>query len=504
MPDFEEPQDDLPTPELLTGLRALAQVPLTQLWADRGRGSRTAVFASGYPGSPLGRFDQEFARVAAGETDVVHLPGHNEELAATAVLGSQVAGRFGLREHDGVLGVWYGKAPGLDRAADAIRHAQYAGTSESGGVLAYVGDDPSNKSSTLPSSSAQTLAALGLPVLEPGTVQEILDLGWHGVALSRLSGLWTAFRVVTSVADAVGTAVTTPVTPVAVTPGRDGAPNRPSGPTGVLLPPVTTALEQELTEVRLELARHYLVANDLNRVVVDPADAKVGIIAVGRAYHETRAALDMLGLDEHALPHAGVRVLHVRMTHPLDAAVFRAFARGLAEVMVVEDKRPLVENFVLRALHRQTHQPVVTGKTDEAGRRLLRAHGVLDAAYLVGPLYERLSRQLPAVAMRPPRRELPLTVITAERTPYVCSGCPHSTGTRVPAGSRVGTAIGCGSLTRGRDESLVGSVGLSTQMGGEGAAWLGIAPFVADDHLVQHMGDGTYLHSGQLAVQAAV
>ena len=493
----------------MTGVQALVRVLFDQMRLDRAAGLRTAVFASGYPGSPLGGFDRELAAQHELFSDhrVVHVPGHNEELAATSVLGTQVASTFPDFTLDGVLGVWYGKAPGLDRAGDAIRHAQFSGTSRHGGALAFVGDDPSCKSSTLPSSSEMTLQALDLPVLHPGSVQEVLDLGLHGVALSRASGLWSALRVVTAVADGTSTAEVglDRVVPRLPEVTWRGQPFRPTVAATWVGATPSAELEQELYEARLEAARAYGALNDLNRTTVDPPDARLGLVATGYAYHELMAALAKLGLGPAELADHGVRVLQVRLLHPLDPGTLRRFARGLHEVFVVEEKRPLLETALRDALYGQPDQPTVVGKLDEEGRPLLPRAGTLDVDALVGPVAKRLARYVPAERLRPqPRPRTPLPMLSTNRTPYFCSGCPHNASTQVPEGTVVGAGIGCHGIVQVMDPDRVGAIRSTTQMGGEGAQWIGIEPFVDLGHMVQNIGDGTYFHSGQLAVQAAV
>ena len=300
--------------------------------------------------------------------NVVHKSGLNEELGATAVMGSQVATTFPEQRYDGVLGIWYGKAPGLDRAGDAIRHAQYAGTHENGGVLALTGDDPSNKSSTLPSASELTLADLHLPILHPGNVQEVLDLGRHGVHLSRTAGLWSAVKIVTAVADGSGTAEVGPerIAPVIPTFEWNGKPYRPRV-TGRLGGNVANSVEREIHEARSELARLYGIENRLNRITHNPSDAWLGIVSTGRCYHEVLAAAKSLGLDEEDLTANGIRVLQMSMPYPFDREIARTFARGLEEVLVVEEKRPFIESQLREALYGMPGAPRIVGKRDGPG-----------------------------------------------------------------------------------------------------------------------------------------
>ena len=319
-----------------TGVQALVRVPVDQMRSDRRAGKKTATFISGYQGSPLGGYDREIIshKQVLDAWNVVHQPGLNEELGATAVMGSQLASTFPKQNYDGVLGIWYGKSPGLDRAGDAIRHAQYAGTSPWGGVLALTGDDPACKSSTLPSSSEWALADLHLPTLHPGNVQEVLDLSLHGIAISRLVGLWTGIKIVTAVADGTGNIDVGPDRFAPVLPELDwnGKPYRckVSGEVGAF---VSGPGEKEIFEARLVLAQMYATANKLNKITHDAPNAWLGIIASGRCYHELLEALNLLGLDERALRDLGIRILQLTMLHPFETEAARHFAIGLEEIL---------------------------------------------------------------------------------------------------------------------------------------------------------------------------
>jgi indolepyruvate ferredoxin oxidoreductase len=492
-----------------TGVQALVRVPFEQLRADRRAGLRTAGFVSGYPGSPLGGYDREILaqRTLLDELGIVIQPGLNEELAATAVMGSQVASAMPTAKFDGVVGVWYGKHPGVDRASDAIRHAAYGGASAAGGVLCLAGDDPSSKSSSLPCASEFTLADLHVPVLSPGTIQELLDFGRHGIALSRSSGLWAGLKVVTAVADGSGngTVDADRIHPVNPAIEYQGKPYVPSGRPLAML--ASVVIEQEIYEARLPLARMYAEQNaGLNEITVDPGDAWLGIVAGGRTYYEVRAALELLGLSERDLRGFGIRLLRLGMLYPLDGRLLRRFAKGLREIVVVEEKRPFLEAAIKEALYGMSDAPAITGKSDPRGAALVPAAGALDAKALVEPLRRRLAERIDPGRLSHSysgtgRRLLP---IAQSRTPYFCSGCPHSTGTKAPEGAWVGAGIGCHGMAPVMDSSRVGDVVVSAQMGGDGTPWLGIAPFVEKDHLIQNIGDGTYFHSGQLAVRAAI
>ena len=496
----------------LTGVQALARLPIDVRRSDQRTGLKTAAFVSGYEGSPLGGYDLELGRQSdlLAEHDVVFRAGVNEELAATAVQGAQLAAMSADKRVDGITGYWYGKSPGLDRAADALRHNNLMGTHPTGGALALVGDDPSAKSSTVPGSSEMLLADLGLPTLYPADPQEVLDLGLHAVALSRACGLWVGFKIATNVADGTGTAQVHPgrIHPIAPDPVIDGRPFTHEM-TARMLQPDLGRLERSRDGARLELARRYAAANGLNTIVAAGSDDRIGIIAPGKTFHDLRQALRILGLDDAELARRGVRLLHLAMVHPLEPEIIGRFAAGLHEIIVVEEKRSFIEAALKDLLYGRPNAPVVSGKRGPAGTALVPADGELDPDIIAGALAARLrehgdfpSIEAWAQARRParPRTLLPL----ATRTPYFCSGCPHNTSTKTPDGSLVGAGIGCHSLVLMMDPGQTGEITGLTQMGGEGAQWVGMAPFLTREHLLQNLGDGTFHHSGSLAIRAAV
>jgi indolepyruvate ferredoxin oxidoreductase len=494
----------------LSGVQALARLPVDQLRIDRRNGLNTAAFVSGYQGSPVGTFQEEASAAAKTVPDlpIIIRPGVNEELAATAVMGSQLVDSLADKRYDGVVGVWYGKAPGLDRAGDAIRHGVFAGTSRNGGVMAVVGDDPSAKSSTLPSSSDAALVDLHMPIMFPGDVQEALDLSRHAVALSRASGIWVGMKLVTPVADGTGTVDVHPdrVQPVIPTMDVDGRLFVPH-PSGRLLTPYTLDMEREFQQVRSVLARRYGVANRLNQVTVSTERDWIGIAASGHTYHELREALGLLGLaDDDALRAAGVRLFHLLMPVPVDEQQIRDFAHGLAEVLVIEEKNPTLELLVKSAMYDSDERPRVVGRHDESGSPLVPGTGMLDADRLLEPLRRRLAARIGDDVLRPlpAVRQASRIPLTVNRTPFYCSGCPHNVSTRVPAGTLVGGGIGCHAMVALMEPERVGDIAGLTAMGNEGAQWIGMEPFVDRDHLVQNIGDGTFFHSGSLAIRAAV
>ena len=494
---------------LVTGIQALARAPIDQMRADRRAGLRTGAFISGYQGSPLGGFDRELLthRRMLDEHGVVLRPALNEELAATAVAGSQLVSTRPNARVDGVAGYWYGKAPGLERAGDAIRHANYVGTAPRGGVLALIGDDPACKSSTVPSRSDSLVDALGFALLEPGTMQDVLDLSRHGIEMSRACGLWVGLKIVTAVADGTGAADIGgdrihPVIPQIE--DGDGA-WRPML-SGFVSAPTSLTQEAEIFGRRRELAERYITENHLNTEAVSSTSAWLTIIATGYTGQVVLQALQMLGLDPERASELGIRVLILRGVIPFDGGAIRRVTRGVATVLVVEEKRAYIETLVRDCLYGAADHPNVIGKRDANGVALIGDSGSLTTDSLVEPLRRTLLERISAARLAPVRKRIMLNLqATGEsiRTPYFCSGCPHNTSTVVPEGSLVGIGIGCHGMV-----SLVGNgnrgefTGI-TQMGGEGTHWIGMAPFVETEHMFQNLGDGTFFHSGQLAIQAA-
>ncbi|CAA0128614.1 Uncharacterised protein [Mycolicibacterium vanbaalenii] len=492
---------------LLTGVQAIARALIEQHERDARAGLRVATFVSGYQGSPLGGVD----RMLAGMPDVLHahditfVPGVNEELAATAVWGSQAelaTFSTGNAAYDGVVGVWYGKGPGLDRATDALRHANMYGTNNRGGMLLLVGDDPASKSSTVPSASERSLAALGIPVLFPRNARETVTMAMHGVALSRASGCVVALKIVADVADGAWSVGPDDVDVDIVTPEVlwQGRPfvyrQRP-----MAAPAASLDAEADLYGPRAEVVRAYGAANGLDVIEVDPPHARIGIAASGTTFDSVRQALRDLGADDFALHRAGVKLLRIGMPTPLGPDTVSAFARGLEEILVVEDKTAFVELQMRDILYGRADAPQILGKRDGCGQPLIPAGGELTAGRLSAPLRRVLKDRL--ALSKPPPPSLSLEVLPTQRTAYFCSGCPHNRSTVVPEGSLAGGGIGCHTMVTmsGRTDTAV--TGL-TQMGGEGSQWIGQAPFADVPHIFQNIGDGTFFHSGQLAVQACV
>ncbi len=490
------------------GIDALVRLPLDQMRADRRRALRTALFISGYRGSPLGGLDQALERRARLLADhhVVFNNGLNEDLAATAVWGTQMLGTLPSRKYDGVLGMWYGKAPGVDRSGDALKHANYTGIAENGGVLALAGDDPSCKSSSLPSQSEAMLYHVGIPTLFPGDAQDVLDFGLHGFALSRAAGLWVGMKVVTNVADGTGLVEVSPDRIVPRVPPLllDGKPFAPRMNLGMNVQVEALEMERTLYYARLEMARRYARENGLNRIVTKGSGAWLGILTAGKTYHDVRQAFAELGLDDDALERLGVRILKMGMIVPLEPEIVREFASGLEEIFVVEEKRPFLELFAKEALYGRANAPRIVGKSDERGETLLPAHGEFDSDVIAPALVRRLRQRVGDEALDARVTDLARLrardgATTLPRTAYFCSGCPHNRSTVAPADSIVAAGIGCHTMAMWMDRN----VAMGTHMGAEGAQWVGMAPFTDVPHIIQNIGDGTFFHSGLLAVSYA-
>jgi indolepyruvate ferredoxin oxidoreductase len=418
------------------------------------------------------------------------------------VSGSQLAGQVGDAKQDGVTGVWYGKAPGLDRATDALRHANMIGTSPSGGAVALVGDDPAAKSSTLPCSSEMALAGLMMPTFYPADPAEALVHGQHAIELSRASGLWSAVKVVTAMADGASTALVSPhwqAPDLSDLPG--GLRAYTHRPRARLLGAELAELERSQQLTRLPIAVEYIRRSGLN-VVTGARDARIGLVAAGKTYLDLRQALTALGLTEADLERHGIRLLKLGVIYPLEPAIVTEFADGLDEILVVEDKRAFVEDAVKSVLYGQAGAPAVYGKRWRDGSPLFPAVGELDSDAVADSLARHFTAAGIGVTQRPPRERVMLPL--AQRQPYFCSGCPHNSSTKVAPGTLVGGGIGCHAMVAFMPPEQVGDVIGLCQMGGEGAMWMGIAPFVSQRHLVQNLGDGTFAHSGSLAIRAAV
>jgi len=516
----------------MSGVQALVRLPMLQRQRDAASGLNTGGFISGYRGSPLGAYDQALwaAKKHLAANHIVFQPGVNEELGATAVWGTQQLDLYPQsKKFDGVFGIWYGKGPGVDRCSDVFKHANMAGTAKYGGVIAIAGDDHVAKSSTAAHQSDHIFKACGTPVFFPSNAQDILDMGLHAFAMSRFSGLWSGMKTIQEVVESSASVSVDPDRVKIVLPQDFVMP-----PGGLHIRWPDGALEQEarLMNYKWYAALAYVRANRLNHNVIESAHDRFGIIASGKAFNDARQALADLGLDDAMCRSLGVRVHKVNLVWPLEATATREFAQGLQEILVVEEKRQVIEYQLKEELYnwRADVRPNVLGKFDEpddasAGGEwsrpnpsenwLLRAQADLSPALIAKAIAKRLKKmglapagseiaqrmdaRLAVVAARE-RALAEITVNTGERAPWFCSGCPHNTSTRVPEGSRAMAGIGCHFMAVWMDRST----STFSQMGGEGAAWVGQAPFTSEAHVFANLGDGTYFHSGLLAIRQAI
>ena len=519
----------------MSGTQALVRLPMLQRQRDVAAGLNTAGFISGYRGSPLGGVDQSLwkAKKHLAANHIVFQPGLNEDLAATSVWGSQQVNMFPKAKYDGVFGLWYGKGPGVDRSGDVFKHANAAGSSKHGGVLVLAGDDHGAKSSSLPHQSDHIFKACGIPVFYPSTVQEYLDLGLHGWAMSRYSGLWVGMKTVTEVVEASASVDVDPNRVKIILPEDF---QMPADGLNIRWPDSPLQQEARLLDYKFYAALAYVRANKLNHTVIDSPNAWFGIVTGGKAYLDTRQALEDLGLDRAACAQLGIRLFKCGVVWPLEAQTVREFATGLEEILVVEEKRQIMEYALKEELYnwRDDVRPKIYGKFDEKddhggewavpmGKWLLPAHYELSPAIIAKAIAARLlnpgkyaskfdlARDLRAriearVAIIEAKERALIKVqsdgeTTAQRVPTFCSGCPHNTSTHVPEGSRAVAGIGCHYMVTWMPDRRTETF---TQMGGEGTPWIGQAPFTDEQHIFANLGDGTYFHSGILAIRASI
>ena len=518
----------------MSGVQALVRLPMLQHQRDALVGRHTAGFVSGYRGSPLGGYDQALwgAKAHLKAQHVVFQPGVNEELAATAVWGTQQLGfaPAGSQRYDGVFGLWYGKGPGVDRCSDVFKHANMAGTTPWGGVIAVAGDDHVAKSSTAAHQSDHIFKACGLPVFFPASVQEILDLGVHAWAMSRFAGVWAGMKTIQEIVESSASVDVDPARVVSTLPAFD----MPAGGLHIRWPDAALDQEARLFDHKWYAALAYIRANRLNHNTIEGPNDRYGIIASGKAYNDTRQALLDLGLDDGTCRALGIRLHKVAVVWPLEAQTTREFATGLREILVVEEKRQVIEYQLKEELYnwRSDVRPDVLGKFDEVGgdhsggewsvpnpsaHTLLRANADLSPAIIARALARRLRKRglLPEGGEVAARVDAHLALLDAkdramqvlvasqkpvDRQPWFCSGCPHNTSTRVPEGSRAMAGIGCHFMATWMDRATVGF----TQMGGEGVPWVGQQPFSHEQHVFANLGDGTYFHSGILAIRQSI
>ncbi|MBB3212531.1 indolepyruvate ferredoxin oxidoreductase [Herbaspirillum sp. Sphag1AN] len=510
----------------MTGIQALIRLPMLQRQCDVQAGLNTAGFITGYRGSPLGTVDQTAAK-AQKYLDAAHVkfhPGMNEDLAATSVWGTQQVNLFPGAQYDGVFSLWYGKGPGVDRCGDVFKHANMAGTSRHGGVLVIAGDDHAAKSSTTAHQSEHILKACGIPVLYPSSVQEYLDYGLHGWAMSRYTGLWVAMKCVTDIVESgmsvmIDSQRVQPILP------QDFA--LPAGGLNIRQPDTVLEQEARMNVYKWYAALAYARVNKLNQIIWDSPHARIGIITAGKSYLDTRQALEDLGIDEQVARDIGLRLYKIGMTWPLEAEGVREFAQGLDEILVVEEKRQILEYQLKEELYnwRDDVRPRVVGKFDDTGEwsgspreghgnwllpatyelnpaQIARAIATRISKYFAGhPIEQRVKQRIAYLEAK----EATLNISTKpdpekDRIPHFCSGCPHNSSTKLPEGSRGLAGIGCHYMVTWMDREST----IFSHMGGEGVTWVGQAPFTSEKHVFSNLGDGTYFHSGLLAVRASV
>ena len=494
----------------ISGTQALVRLPLTQVRRDMAAGLDTGGFISGYRGSPLGGYDMELNRQAQRlrEHHIEFMPAVNEDLGVSAIWGTQQIALSSSPTRDGVFGLWYGKVPGVDRSGDALKHANAAGTHPHGGVLAIAGDDHTCKSSTLPAQSDQTFIAAFIPVLYPSSVQEFLEMGLLGLAMSRFSGCWVGFKVIAD------TVETTGVVDLAQEQRQFVIPEAEIPPGGLSLrsPDPFLAQDERLQRYKLPAALAFAHANQVDRVVLSARRKQLGIVASGKAFEDVLEALARLGIGETEREELGLWIYKVRMPWPLEPRGIREFAEGLDDVLVVEERRDLIEGQLKSHLFNSANAPrTVVGKDDENGRELLSGIAGLDAEAIARAIAARIARlpaddglkaRVAAAQQRIDARSVAMSNLAPDvvRTPYFCSGCPHNRSTKVPEGSRALSGIGCHFMAQWMDRDT----DTYTHMGSEGAPWAGQSRFTDENHVFVNMGDGTYFHSGVLAIRQAV
>lgn len=495
---------------ILTGQQALIRIPIDQYYADKAKGLNTATFISGYRGSPLGGIDLALERnkTILDQHNIVFKSGLNEELAATSVWGSQMSSLFEDSLYDGVKGIWYGKGPGVDRTGDAFRHANFAGVGKNGGVLALGGDDPISKSSTIPCASEYAFFDAMMPVLYPGTIQEVIEYGRYGFELSRYSGLWVGFKCTTDLMDGFGTAVINREPRLIRMPAFEFR-GKPWQHVSVFspAPPANVIHEALMEDGRMNAARAFIKVNHLNQMTYPSSNARVGFIAAGKTYYDMIEAFRLLGIEAKDFENLGLRILKLGAIYPIEKTVVHEFAKGLEKVVIVEEKRDLIENQITRILYHSPSSPIIVGKKDANDKALFPSHGETSPDIIANIFTKELSGYLPQALIDNRLAQIAAlnnrqVEASLARTPYYCSGCPHNTSTmNLPKDAIVGAGIGCHTMAMFMSDTQIKGF---TQMGGEGAQWVGLAPFIKTNHFFQNIGDGTFAHSGSLSVRHAI
>ena len=490
----------------ITGTQALVKLPIIQRQRDKKNNLNTAAFISGYRGSPLGMYDKGLwdAKKFLKNNDINFESGLNEDLAATAVWGSQQAGLISKSTKDGIFGIWYGKGPGVDRSGDAFKHANCSGTSPNGGVLALLGDDHTAKSSTLAHQSEYAMVDAQIPVLNPSNVQEILDYGLLGIALSRYAGVWVSMKCVTATMDS-SASVNVDLDRIKIkTPDFE----MPADGVHIRWPDEVLVQETRLSNIKLPAVKAFVKTNNINHSIWSKGNKNIGIISTGKAYAEVRQALSDLNIDETYAEKLGLHLFKVGMPWPLEDSGIIDFCSKMDEVIIFEEKRSLIEDQVKEIMYNQTNRPKrIIGKRDENNKEIIHSTGELTPDFVSEIIAERITKtnkdEKILNKLRIIKQNEPDTAAIqgiANRTPYFCSGCPHNSSTKVPEGSKAMAGIGCHFMAAWMDRDT----DLFTHMGGEGANWIGMSQFVEDDHIFQNIGDGTYTHSGILAIRASV
>ncbi|MDC0167932.1 indolepyruvate ferredoxin oxidoreductase family protein [bacterium] len=489
----------------LTGSQALVRIPIVQIRKDKKNNLNTASYISGYRGSPLGSYDQQILKnIDYLKDHNIHFqPGINEELAATSLWGTQQSNLRGEGKYDGVFGIWYGKGPGVDRAGDALKHVNLAGTSKYGGVLALMGDDHICESSTTSHQSEFAMIDAMIPFFNPGGVQEILDYGLYGIHLSRQSGCWIGIKCVH---DNVSSGATVDLDENRFLIKNVSKEFYPEDGLNIRLNDTAQAKEHRLHYNKIKFVKEFCKVNELNQIIYDSSNSKVGIVSTGKSYLDTKLALEKIGIDKISAEEIGVRLLKIAMPWPLEESIVHKFSEGLEKIIVVEEKRSLIETQIKEILFNTNKKIKILGKLDEEKKDLFISSGALDPGEIAIKLFKNIKKYYPSDIAKKKVNFLDELIkqkrnlIDVKRIPYFCSGCPHNTSTKIPDNTRAITGISCAYLVQHMERNNEGF----TQMGSEGASWVGESVFSNTDHVFQNMGDGTYIHSGILSIRHAV
>ena len=488
----------------VNGTQVLVKLPFIQKKIDLLNGLNTSGFISGYRGSPLGAYDKALwqAKTYLNKNDIMFSPGLNEDLAATAVWGTQQPNLISDSKNDGVFSIWYGKGPGVDRSGDAFKHGNSAGTSKNGGVLLLLGDDHTAKSSTLAHQSEYAMLDAQIPILNPSNLQDLLEYGIFGWHLSRFSGLWVSVKCITTTIDS-SSSIDIDISKLNF---QKPVINKNLGNVNIRIPDVILEQETRITDLKIPAAINFATLNNINKVIFNEGKKHLGIISTGKAFSDTMDCLKNLNIDQKKAEKLGIHLLKIGMTWPLESKKIEDFSRNMREVIVIEEKRDFLETNIKNILYNKKNMPKsIVGKLDENGNRLIKEGYEINKTDLKYVLISRIEKTC-KVDLKIPSTSYQSSVKKVskknkiERTPYFCSGCPHNTSTKVPDGSKAMAGIGCHFMAAWMNRKT----SLFTHMGAEGANWIGMAPFVKEKHIFQNIGDGTFNHSGTLAIRAAV